>query len=183
MGVRYLSAQQKADAFEALAQQAEKQVWFICLHRMGNRQDAEDCMQETMLKAFRAFETFDPDRSFRAWISVIADNTCLDALRARKKKTAVSLDEMREEVGFDPPSREAGPAEQLEKKEHRQVTWEAISALPPDMRDVLLGYFLYEKSYEEMARELGIAVGTVKSRLSRAREKLRDQVKKRMEQI
>lgn len=158
-----------AEAFERMAAPHEKQVYFVCLNMMGNREDAEDCAQEAMLKAFRGFHTFKGQSKFTTWLYTLATRVCLDALR--KRRDAVSLDLLREE-GFDLPSGEADAYMKLEEAERKRLLRQAISQLPPDFRAAVVLCDLHSLPYQEAALALNIPEGTLKSRLSRARKAL-----------
>lgn len=161
---------QKKNDFERLAAENERPVYSLCFHMMGNREDAQDCAQETMLRAFRAFASFRREASFSTWITRIAMNVCTDALR--KRRDAVSLDALREEQGFDPPDAAPTAYARLEEKERLRLLREALSLLPADMREMIALRDMQGKSYDEIAEILNLPLGTVKSRINRAREKL-----------
>ena len=163
-------ARSRAEEFEALAAPEEKRVYGICYHMMGNREDALDCAQEAMLRAFRAFDTFRQDARFSTWLSRIATNVCLDALR--KRRDVVSLEAAREEKGFDPPDPTPGVYARLEEKERRRLLRQAMEQLPPEMRQVIVLREMEGMAYDEIAQALNLPLGTVKSKVSRAREKL-----------
>ncbi len=163
-------ARSRAEEFEALAAPEEKRVYGICYHMMGNREDALDCAQEAMLRAFRAFETFRQDARFSTWLSRIATNVCLDALR--KRRDVVSLEAAREEKGFDPPDPTPGAYARLEEKERRRLLRQAMEQLPLEMRQVIVLREMEGMAYDEIAQALNLPLGTVKSKVSRAREKL-----------
>ena len=165
--------------FETLAAQAEKQVYTTCLHMMGNAQDAMDCAQETMLRAYRSFSSFRKEARFSTWITRIAMNVCSDELRRRRP--AVSLDQMREEAGFDPPSKEKSPYAQLEEKERLALLRKALGELPEDVRQLIVLRDIKGLSYDEIAAILSLPLGTVKSRISRARDKLAEKLKQSAE--
>lgn len=160
----------KAPSFEELVAQAEEQVYKTCFHMMGSPQDAADCAQETMLRAYRAFSTFRREAAFSTWITRIAMNVCMDELR--KRRPVVSLDSLREEKGFDPPDEQKSPYSRLEEKERLLLLRKALSRLPEEARELIVLRDLRSLSYEEIAQITGLPLGTVKSRLSRAREKL-----------
>ena len=170
MELKLFSRKQTAQQFERLAEEHERQVYAVCYHMMGNREDAQDCAQEAMLRAFRAFDTFRRDASFSTWITRIAMNVCTDALR--KRRNAVSLDALREEQGFDPPDAAPTAYALLEKKERLRLLRQALSLLPPEMREMIVLRDMQGKSYDEIAEILNVPLGTVKSRINRAREKL-----------
>lgn len=170
MSIRLFSKNRKAEAFERLAQESERQVYAVCFHMMGNPSDAQDCAQETMLRAYRAFDGFRRDASFSTWITRIAMNVCTDELRKRKK--VVSLDAMRQEEGFDPPDQAPTAYARLEEKERIRLLREAMGLLPDEMRQMIVLRDMRGMNYEEIAKTLQLPLGTVKSRISRAREKL-----------
>ena len=167
---RLFTKKQTAEQFERLAAESERQVYAVCFHMMGNREDAQDCAQETMLRAFRAFDAFRRDASFSTWITRIAMNVCTDELR--KRRGSVSLDALREEQGFDAPDQTPTAYARLEEKERLRLLRQALDALPPDARALIVLRDIRGMSYDEIAQTLDLPLGTVKSRISRAREKL-----------
>lgn len=166
-----MAAKPRADAqrFEELVLPLEKKVYFTCLHLMRNREDAEDCAQEALMKAFRSFHTFREQSSFSTWLYTITTRVCLDALRRRRE--VYSLDLMREE-GFEIPSDGAEMYLQLEEAERKAALSSGIQELPPDFRAALVLADLQGLPYQEAAQALGVPEGTVKSRVSRARKAL-----------
>ena len=170
MELKLFSRKQTAQQFERLAGEHERQVYAVCYHMMGSREDAQDCAQETMLRAFKAFGSFRRDASFSTWITRIAMNVCTDALRKRRPVT--SLDAMRDDTNFDLP--DAGPTAyaQLEQKERVRLLREGLDELPEEMRQIIVLRDMRGMSYEEIAAVLEVPLGTVKSRVNRAREKL-----------
>ena len=155
--------------FESLAQACEKQVYFTCLRMMRTPEDAMDAAQEAMLRAWRAFHTFRGDSMFSTWIDRIAVNTCLDLIR--KRKATVSLDMLRDE-GFDPADAHESTYGKLAEKERMALLKEGLNLLPDDMRTVLVLRDMEGRTMEEIASLLSLPLGTVKSRLNRARKKL-----------
>ena len=179
MEIKLFSRKRNTDRFERLAEENERQVYSVCFHMMGSREDAQDCAQETMLRAFRSFDSFRGDAAFSTWITRIALNVCTDALR--KRRDAVSLDALREEQGFDVPDSAPAAYARLEEKERLRLLREGLSLLPPDMREMIVLRDIQGKSYEEIGEILHVPLGTVKSRVSRAREKLAAILKKTSE--
>ena len=159
-----------ASAFEQLVTPYEQMIWRVCWHYLHHREDAMDCAQEAMLKAFRAFDSFRGEAGFATWLTRIAVNTCTDALR--KRSNVVSLDAMREDTGFDVPDEEPSPYTQMEAAERRRLLREGMEALPPEMRQMIVLRDVEGMRYEEVAQAMQVPLGTVKSRISRAREKL-----------
>lgn len=164
----------KAERFEALAARHERMIYLLCLRMMGNREDAEDCAQETLLSAYRAFERFRGEANGKTWLYRIAYNTCVDALR--KRRGEASLDALNE-AGFEVrETRLPQPEQAAERKELRAQIEAGLALLPPDQRAVVILRDFQQMPYDEIARVLEISEGTVKSRLSRAREKLKNYV-------
>ncbi len=145
-------------------------MYFTCLRMLGNRQDAEDCAQEAMVRAFRAFDDFRGEAAFSTWIVRIAINACNDFLR--KQKNIVSLDALQAEGGFEAVDRAKGPYQQLEDKERMQLLHEALRHLKEEYRQLIVLRDMQGFSYEELSDVLHISMGTVKSRLNRARHEL-----------
>lgn len=173
MDVLTLKRAQKGDpaAFEALFTPLEGRVYRTCVHMMGPGEDARDCAQEALLKAFRTLKDFRGDCALESWLHRLCINVCLDALRKKKLRAAQSLDALMDE-GFGPAAPADGPYESLEKKERMEAVRQAIAGLPEDQRLAFTLVVLEELPYEDAAERLGTAVGTVKSRVNRAREKI-----------
>lgn len=160
-----------AKAFEQLMTPLENQIWRLCWHYMGNREDAQDAAQETMLKAWRAIGTFRGDSKLETWVYRLCVSCCVDALRRRKLRTAESTDALRE-VGFDPVDPAPQPEQQVLEGEYHHELREALTQLPEDQRTALILSAVEGRSYEEVAAITGSAMGTVKSRINRARSRL-----------
>lgn len=159
------------EEFEALAAPEERTVWRVCYRLLGNAADAEDAVQETMLRAWQHRSRFQGESSVRTWLCSIAVHWCMDRLRQRKRRPQVSLDTLRED-GYDPESREPLPQEEVERRDRRERLRQALGELEEDQRVPLVLYAQEQWSYEEIAAALSLPVGTVKSRISRAREKI-----------
>jgi RNA polymerase sigma-70 factor (ECF subfamily) len=144
---------------------------------LGDADGAVDATQDSFIKAYRAIGRC-WGGSFKAWLLRIVTNTCYDSLRARKRHWShcSSLDDMleRPESATLMRDRSAGPQEQAESSELRQMLHDAIGSLPAEQRTVVLLYDVEGFSYEEIAQVTGMPMGTVKSRLNRARARLRD---------
>jgi RNA polymerase sigma-70 factor (ECF subfamily) len=132
-----------------------------------NEQDAEDIVQDSFLKAYKAQESFRGSDS-RLWMLAIVRNTALDFLRRYKLRAAVSLDEQI----HDPEDHAADPERGLLERTRREQVREAISQLDPEFREVIVLREMEGLSYKEIASVLSIPMGTVMSRLSRARNLL-----------
>lgn len=169
-----------ADAFERVVAPYERQVYFICLRVLGNPQDAQDCAQDAMLRAFRAFSTFRGDAAVSTWLYTIANRACTDFIR--KKKVAVSYEAM-VEAGWDAASDTPTPYQQLEENERKRLLVSALKQLPDEQRRAVVFVDIQGLDYSEAAQVLRCPVGTLKSRLSRARNNLRNILLHMTEQI
>lgn len=162
-----------ADAFEELITPHEKKIYATCLRMMGNPQDAFDCTQETMLRAYRTLASYRGEAKFETWLYRVAYNICLDALRGRKRRAAESIEALAEE-GFSPVDTGKGPYEALEEKDRMTALSGAIAALPQDMREMVVLRQVQQLSYEDISEVTGLPLGTVKSRINRARLRLKE---------
>ena len=159
-------------AFEALITPCERMLWRVCWHYTQHREDARDCAQEAMLKAWRALPDYRGDCSLETWLYRIAASCCLDFLRRKGRWAAESAEQLAKEAGFDPPDPSPQPEEALQRRDERAELQSALAALPDDMRIALTMSAVEGRRYEDIAQVLGVAPGTVKSRISRARVRL-----------
>ena len=160
-------------AFEALATPCETMVWRVCRRILGNDEDARDAVQEAMLSAWRKLDTFDGHSAFSTWVCAIAVHRCQDMLRRQKTRRAESLETLRE-GGWEAADAGPGPEARTEAAERRQRVREALRRLPEDQRVPLILFCVEGRRYEEIAEITGVPIGTVKSRVSRARERMRE---------
>ena len=160
-------------AFESLMAAVEGLIWRVCWHYTGHRESASDCAQEAILKIWRNLSSFRLDCPFESWCYRIAANSALDFLRKEKRQAAIPLESLAEE-GFDPPDPSPGTEERILQKEEQARLRAAIADLPEEQRDALVLTQLEGRSYEEAAALLRVSEGTVKSRVNRARRRLRD---------
>ncbi len=163
------------NAFEPLMAAYEKNVYNLALRMTGNAQDAEDMTQEAFLKAYSSLDSFRGDSKFSVWLYRIVSNVCLDHLRRKSRRPAVSLsmeDDEGEDVQLDLPDTSQSPEELLEKKLTREAVQRGLAQLPEDARQILLLREIQGLSYEEIGEALHLEAGTVKSRIFRARKKL-----------
>lgn len=164
-------------AFNQLVELYERPVYNVALRLLGQRDQAEDVTQDTFLLAYRSLAQF-RGGLFRAWLLRIATNRCYDELRRRQRHPAESFDGL----GFEPEvqwSTLAGaeePHERAERLEVARVLEVALARLPIDQRAVVVLSDVQGYSYDEIATITGVSLGTVKSRLSRARSRLRDAI-------
>ncbi len=160
-------------AFEILMEKHESKMYAVALRMCKNREDAQDCLQDAMLRIYKALPSFKGQSSFSTWAYRITMNTCLDDLRRKKVRQAKSLDQMLE-VGWAPVDDSNTAERHLENSELKRNLSRAIQTLPEEMRAAVVLRDIQGFSYEEIANMLSTNVGTVKSRISRGREKLRE---------
>jgi len=169
-------------AFNTLVEAYQRQVFNVCYRTLGHREDAADATQDALLSAFRGLKTFQGSAAgLRGWLLRIAVNACYDHLRRRQRRPADSLDALGgadPEHEISPAARVADPAETPEQRSLSAETAEAIQAaidrLSPDQRLTVILCDVQGLSYDEAAEAMSVELGTVKSRLSRARAQLRD---------
>lgn len=146
------------------------------IYRMINRQqEVEDLTQEAFIKAFAALHTFNDEYAFSTWLYKIATNNCIDYLRKRKLNT-FSIDKPIQsgegEYQFEIPDHSYIPDQGIIDRQQKMTIQEAIDALPEKYRRVIHMRHVEEKSYEDIAQELNLPLGTIKAHIFRAREML-----------
>ncbi len=162
-------------AFNTLVIRHQNAAYSLALRFLRTREAAEDVTQEAFVRAWRAIDTFRGER-FRSWLLRIVANAARDELRRRKRRPQRSLDETWDDsdmASIDPVEPGLGPQERAEQTELRGVLERAIAELPEEWRMVVLLSDVHGMSYEEIADAVDAPLGTVKSRLSRARARLR----------
>jgi RNA polymerase sigma-70 factor (ECF subfamily) len=172
-------------AFEELIGAYQKKIFNLAYRIIGNYDDAADLAQEALIRIFRSIGGFKEQSSFSTWIYRITTNVCLDEIRKRKSKKEYSLDE---EVQVDDGqlkrqvmSEDPGPDEVFEREELRSMVKDAIDKLPEEQRIVITLRDIQGLSYDEIAEVLDCPGGTVKSRISRARQALKKVLSSRLE--
>lgn len=163
------------EAFNALVLAYQDAIFSVTYRIMGDEMSAADSTQDTFVTAYRRLETY-KGGNFRAWLFKIATNTCYDALRYQKRRPATPLDDLAgESYDEGPPIADSGisPEQAAQNNELHAAIQECINALNPDQRIVLVMCDVEGYSYQEIADNADIQIGTVKSRLSRARASVR----------
>lgn len=175
------------NAFEELVCRYERKIYTMAYRIMGNHEDASDSAQEAFLRAFKSIKKFRRDASFLTWMGCIVTNVCRDELRKRYKMSFESLDEKvcldEGEVVKQIASEQLGPPELFEAKELQIKIQNIINQLSPEFRLTLVLRDIQGLSYEEIAEKLECSLGTVKSRISRARNHLKNMLLSEMEQF
>ncbi len=165
-------------AFEELIEAYQKKIFNLAFRIVQNYDDAADLAQEALIRIFRSIANFREQSSFSTWIYRITTNVCLDEIRKKKNARVLSLDEeihmedgeMKRQIMSDDPQ----PDEVAEREELRRLIDDAIKSLPEDQRLVLTLRDIQGLSYEEISKILDCPGGTVKSRINRARQALKN---------
>lgn len=168
-------------AFGVLVQNYQDRIYTLCRYMLENQDDAEDAAQDTFVKAFQGLKSFTTNASFYTWLYRIAVNTCLDHKRKLSFRSLFfSADKESHIDSF--PSPAPSPESAYTISQSMQALQVALNTLSNKLRVVIVLNEVEGLSYEEIAGVLDISVGTVKSRISRAREELQKNMKKITEQ-
>lgn len=172
-----------SSAFDAIVERYQQRVFTLCYWMLKNRDDAEDAAQEAFLRAYRGLASFRGDCAFSTWIHRIAVNAALD-FGQRRSKAPLALSSLQhddESEMPEPVSPGEGPADQAQRRERRRAVLRALHELPEQQRAMIVLFDIQGHSYEEIAALLELPLGTVKSRLNRARLAMRDRLDCRRE--
>lgn len=180
------------EMFRPLVDKYRQQTFFLALQIVGNREDALDISQDSFIRAYRNLDRFDTGRPFGAWLLRIVRNLCIDLLRRRRVRRAVSLDDpgqgpdgeagrpLHETVG---DKRTPAADVMVEQNELKAKIWRAMGQLDEKHRTILVLRDFQDLSYLEMAEVLEIPKGTVMSRLHQARRRLREELTRGDEEL
>lgn len=174
-----------ADAFRGLVELYQRPILSFVTRMVGHGEMADDVAQDVFLRAWHHLADYDPARKFSSWIFKIAHNRTIDQLRRQKLRKTVSLqgpdeDEDDDGLGQVPAPEEASsPLRQAEASEMQRLVQEALAGLRPNYREILLLRFEQDLQYDEIATVLGVAIGTVKVQLHRARKALARELERR----
>jgi RNA polymerase sigma-70 factor (ECF subfamily) len=160
-------------AFEEIVRKYQHRIYNLCRYMLQDPEDAQDAAQDVFLKAYRALKDFRPDSSLYTWIYRIAVTTCLDYRRKSRREVFRS-----EPLTEDLPSGEHSPHQLYESRKITESVQLALQKLPEKLRAAIVLREIEGLSYEEIAEVLHTSAGTVKSRISRAREQVRHLLKK-----
>jgi RNA polymerase sigma-70 factor (ECF subfamily) len=161
-----------AAAYERLVRNYQQRIYRLCLGMTGTHPAADDLAQETFLKAYLALAGFKEGTNFSAWLRRIAVNSSLNYLKVRRREEPLG-DRLDGNPGAVFSAKIASPHEQLLRNDIDRAVDCALQALPPKLRAVFVLHAVEGMKYEEIARTVGVPVGTVMSRLNRARRRLR----------
>lgn len=174
-------------AYADLMNTYREPIYYMLLKMTNSAVDADDLTLEAFGKAFKSLEQYTPDYAFSTWLFRIATNNCIDFIRKKRAKT-VSMDNLYtnidgEEVGINVASETLDPEEKIIEKQKILLMREVVSRLKPHYRRLVELRYFDELSYEEIAAELDVPLGTVKAKLFRAREFLYNIIKNSEDKI
>jgi RNA polymerase sigma-70 factor (ECF subfamily) len=174
-------------AYAELMVRYKDAIYFMILKMVNNKEDANDLTVEAFAKAFENIDKYKPDFAFSTWLFKIATNNCIDFIRKKRLKTT-SIDSAYdnqdgEEVRIDFASEGLDPEEKMIKKQKNDLMRTIVDNLPARYKQLVILRYFDERSYEEIADELKLPVGTVKAQLFRARDLLFNTIKHGKEKI
>lgn len=158
-------------SWQAFIEAYERRIYSYLYRLEGHEADALDLTQEVFYRAWRSIKTFRAGERVLPWLFQIARNTQIERHR-RKQLPRFSIEEAQDDVGFEVPTEARGPVQQAELNESAEAVQRALLRLPDDYREAVVLRFVEDLPYEEIAQIQGVAVGTAKSRVFRAKEQL-----------
>ena len=161
-------------AFGEIVTHYQRLVYNLAFRMCRDRSEAWDMAQEAFLRVFRNFGKYDPQRPFRPWLIRVATNVCLNWIRDKRPSMPTVSDVSHPEGGPLQAVDDADPAAEAGGRDAAEVIRSAVAGLPPSYRVVVTLRYLEEMSYEEIANVLDLPLGTVKNRLFRSREMLKE---------
>jgi RNA polymerase sigma-70 factor (ECF subfamily) len=165
------------DAWSQIVRQHWRKVFNLAYKFVGRHDEAEDLTQDVFLKIFKALHTFDRRANFQTWLISISRNLCIDHYRSvRKERETMARDVDASQL--TPPAHGRSPLGELEQLDLRKRIREALAELPPTLREAVVLRDLQEFSYQEIAAQLHLPEGTVKSRINRGRLELARQLRR-----
>ena len=171
-----------SEAFAALVRKYQDRLYNTLYRMVGNAEDARDLVQDAFVHAYRSLDRFQGESAFYTWLYRIAINAAISL--KRRQRVTVPIDAGGQGQGYEPtedPTR-SDPSERMEQEERDRQVREALDSLPPDYRAVLVLKDIDGQRYEVIAQILDCPIGTVRSRLHRARLELRNRLKHLMEE-
>lgn len=163
------------DSFEPFVTEHQTRIYNLALRMTGSPDDAFDLSQDAFIKAYESLKDFRGDSAFGSWLYRLASNLCIDFLRKRKKQNVVPIywsDEDGETRELEIADLRYSPENEAQRAELRRGIEKGLAALPPMQRQMIVMRDVSGLSYAEIAQALSLELGTVKSRISRARAKL-----------
>jgi RNA polymerase sigma-70 factor (ECF subfamily) len=157
-------------AFTKLVEAYQTPVYNLAYRLLGNSVEAEDAAQETFIRAYTRFETYDPARKFSSWLLSIASHYCIDLLR-RRRVNLLSMEDLPPMIELSMPAT-AQPEQVVIRGQAADQVQQLLHTLAPSYRTPVILRYWYDMSYKEIAETMGVTESTVKTRLHRARHKL-----------
>ncbi len=158
-------------AYSVLVKKYQRQIYHVARRVVFEHEDAEDVVQETFIKAFRNIGRFNPELKFFTWLYKIAINSALNVAKKKKRKLQIFGEYCEDKKS--PGVMYVSPDNEYELNELKKMTKKSLENLSPEIRTVFILRVYDERSYKEIADILDISIGTVMSRLSRARKRMR----------
>ena len=164
--------QNDINAWEKLVKEYESMVYHIAYRMMQNEQEAKDISQEIFIKVYRNLPKFDGKSAFSTWLYRIAVNTCIDTLRKNKTKQTVSWEQYTEQNKNETATYQTPENVYLQREKQNDIM-ETLQNLSPEHKAIILMRDMQDMTYGEIAECLSVSLGTVKSRIARAREQFK----------
>jgi RNA polymerase sigma-70 factor (ECF subfamily) len=167
-----------AEAFGVLVERHQDRLYAALVRMLGSADEAREAVQDAFVHAYQKLDTFQGNSAFSTWLFRIAVNAAFSRQR-RSKRYRASLDGNRGETGYEPADHrsDADPSQPLESSETQRIVREALAALPDEYRTALVLKEMDGFRYEEIADIVGVPIGTVRSRIHRARNELREKLR------
>ncbi len=162
------------DAFGELLNRYERQLFVFFLRQFGDEEAARDYVMDTFLRVYRAASRYEPKAKFSTYIYQIARNLAINESRKLQFRRTESLDEIKEDGGVQIAGDALDPEAVLELRERQALVQEALRQLPEDQRTILILVEYQDLTYERVSQIMGCSIGTIKSRMHRARQKIRE---------
>lgn len=172
-----LALRNDRDAFGEIVRRWERKIFALCFGMLGRDEEAKDATQDTFIAAYRNLSGFRGEAKVSSWLHRIAVNQCLTKKRRAKTRGETPLEDENESQSLRAPAAQS-PARQSEQKERLQAVRTAVSALPPDLRQIIVMKEFEELTFQEIAVALGLPLSTVKSRLYTALKQLKMRLEK-----
>ncbi|MFC1564299.1 RNA polymerase sigma factor [candidate division KSB1 bacterium] len=171
-------------AFDELVRRYKDQLVNFAYRFLGDKDDAEDIVQETLLRVYRKKDAYKSVAKFSTWIYTITGNLAKTELRRRKRRKILSLSNIGyEDKDFDLKDEESDPEEDVDQVISSKIIQDAIQSLPEKFKEVIIFRDIQELSYEEISSIVNIPLGTVKSRVNRGRLKLQEKLSEYIKEI
>jgi RNA polymerase sigma-70 factor (ECF subfamily) len=164
-------------AWEAIVAQYRRKVFNVAYKFVGKHDLAEDLTQDIFLKIFKSLDTFDRRANFQTWLISVSRNLCIDHYRSVRKEREI-IDRDVDANQLSPPSAEPSPMAALEQRDRVDLLRQALANLPATLRAAVVMRDIQELSYQEIADQLKLPEGTVKSRINRGRTELARQIRR-----